>query len=109
MGISNKTAQHRIQLALQVFCQISTRTGLFAEMHPITGLPDLVISHCASFFFCIHITPLINNLTGLQDRILMKMNQINENPMVLEHVVRNGVRRQATLSLQEGAHFQNLS
>jgi hypothetical protein len=109
MGISNKTAQHRMQLALQVFCQISTRTGLFAEMHPITGLPDLVISHCASFFFCIHITPLINNLTGLQDRILMKMNQINENPMLLEHVVRNGVRRQATLSLQEGAHFQNLS
>jgi hypothetical protein len=109
MGISNKTAQHRIQLALQVFCQISTRTGLFAEMHPITGLPDLVISHCASFFFVSIYNTFINNLTGLQDRVLMKINQINENPMVLEHVVRNGVRRQATLSLQEGAHFQHLS
>jgi hypothetical protein len=35
----------------------------------------------------------------------MKINQINEDPMVLEHVIRNGVRRQATQSLQEGAHY----
>jgi hypothetical protein len=66
MGISNKTAQHRIQLALQqVFCQISTRTGLFAEMHPITGLPDLVISHCASFWYCGSLSDFkTDNLSG---------------------------------------------
>jgi hypothetical protein len=64
---------------------------------------------CEFFFFVSIYNTFINNLTGLQDRVLMKINQINENPMVLEHVVRNGVRRQATLSLQEGAHFQNLS
>jgi hypothetical protein len=56
----------------------------------------------------IYNTP-INDLAELQNRIRMKIDQINEDPVVLEHVIRNGVRRRATLCLQqEGAHFQHL-
>jgi hypothetical protein len=56
----------------------------------------------------IYNTP-INDLAELQNRIRMKIDQINEDPVVLKHVIRNGVRRRATLCLQqEGAHFQHL-
>jgi hypothetical protein len=73
-----------------------------------------VISRPAIFFLwpflknSIYNTP-INDLAELQNRIRMKIDQINEDPVVLEHVIRNGVRRRATLCLQqEGAHFQHL-
>jgi hypothetical protein len=55
----------------------------------------------------IYTTP-INDLAELRNRITQKINEINNNPIVLENVT-NAIRRRTRLCLQEqGAHFQHL-
>jgi hypothetical protein len=67
----------------------------------------LAISSCGHTSKIQYTTP-INDLAELRNKITQKINEINNNPTVLENVT-NAIKRRTRLCLQEqGAHFQHL-